>query len=94
MEWRCEFASESGGEMGVPAEDVGISLSRSDEAVRIHSVQPLFTAGQCLSDPRERQVVMDLLRGIESDIGWATQYRTQALAEQWQCEEHDLPFLG
>lgn len=75
-------------------EIVGISLSRSDEAVRIHSVQPLFTAGQCLSDPRERQVVMDLLRGIESDIGWATQYRTQALAEQWQCEEHDLPFLG
>ncbi|CAI6335857.1 unnamed protein product [Periconia digitata] len=75
-------------------EIVGISLSRSDEAVRIHSVQPLFTAGQCLSDPRERQVVMDLLRGIESDIGWATQYRAQALSEQWQCEERDLPLMN
>ncbi|EMD89945.1 hypothetical protein COCHEDRAFT_1204586 [Bipolaris maydis C5] len=68
-------------------EIVGISLARSDEAVRIHSVQPLFTAGQCLSDPRERQVVLDLLRDIESDIGWATEYRVRQLFEQWQGEE-------
>ncbi|KAF2643294.1 hypothetical protein P280DRAFT_249075 [Massarina eburnea CBS 473.64] len=70
-------------------EIVGISLSRCDEAVRIHSVQPLFTAGQCLIDPRERQVVLDLLRGIEADIGWATEYRVRALIEQWHFEEHD-----
>ncbi|KAF1838721.1 hypothetical protein BDW02DRAFT_585557 [Decorospora gaudefroyi] len=68
-------------------EIVGISLARSDEAVRIHSVQPLFTAGQCLSDSRERQVVLYLLRDIESDIGWATHYRVQQLFEQWQGEE-------
>ena len=68
-------------------EIVGISLARSDEAVRIHSVQPLFTAGQCLSDPRERQVVLHLLRDIESDIGWATDYRVRQLFEQWQGEE-------
>ncbi|KAL6712490.1 hypothetical protein ACN47E_000367 [Coniothyrium glycines] len=71
-------------------EIVGISLARSDEAVRIHSVQPLFTAGQCLSDVRERQVVLHLLRDIESDIGWATDYRVRQLIEQWQYEEHQL----
>lgn len=70
-------------------EIVGISLARSDDAVRIHSVQPLFTAGQCLSDPSERQVVLNLLRDIESDIGWATEYRVRQLVQQWQYEEHE-----
>lgn len=70
-------------------EIVGISLARSDEAVRIHSVQPLFTAGQCLSDARERQAVLNQLRGIESDIGWATDYRVRQLVEQWQWKEQD-----
>jgi hypothetical protein len=70
-------------------EILGISLARSDDAVRIHSVQPLYTAGQCLSDPRERQVVLDLLRGVETDIGWATDYRVRQLVQQWQYEELD-----
>jgi hypothetical protein len=70
-------------------EIVGISLARSDEAVRIHSVQPLFTAGQCLSDFRERQVVLSLLRDVETDIGWATDYRVRQLVEQWQWEEEE-----
>lgn len=70
-------------------EIVGISLGRPDEAVRIHSVQPLYTAGQCLSDPSERQVVLDLLRGIESDIGWATEYRALQLSEQWHWEDSE-----
>ncbi|KAF2709715.1 hypothetical protein K504DRAFT_467666 [Pleomassaria siparia CBS 279.74] len=70
-------------------EIVGISLARPDDAVRIHSVQPLFTAGQCLNDPNERQVVLDLLRGIETDIGWATEYRGRQLVQQWQWDEND-----
>jgi hypothetical protein len=74
-------------------EIVGISLGRSDEAVRIHSVQPLFTAGQCLTDSRERQVIINLLRDIETDIGWATEYRVKQLLEQWQWEENDHSVL-
>jgi hypothetical protein len=70
-------------------EIVGISLACSDDAVRIHSVQPLFTAGQCLSDSRERQVVLNLLQGIESDIGWASNYRVKQLVEQWNWEEQE-----
>jgi hypothetical protein len=70
-------------------EIVGISLACSDDAVRIHSVQPLYTAGQCLSDSRERQVVLNLLRGIESDIGWSTNYRVRQLVEQWHWEEQE-----
>ena len=68
-------------------EIIGISLARPDEAARIHSTQPLFTAGQCLSDPRERQVVLNLLRDIETDIGWATEYRVRQLVQEWHWEE-------
>ncbi|KAK7178287.1 zn 2cys6 transcription factor, partial [Paraphaeosphaeria sporulosa] len=70
-------------------EIVGISLGRPDEDVRIHPVQPLFTAGQCLSDIGERQVVLNVLRGVESDIGWATEYRARQLIEQWHWEDSD-----
>ncbi|EAT92404.2 hypothetical protein SNOG_00909 [Parastagonospora nodorum SN15] len=70
-------------------EIVGISLVCSDEAVRIQSVQPLFTAGQCLSDARERQVVLNLLQDVESNIGWSTDYRVKQLVEQWQWEEQE-----
>ncbi|ORY19877.1 hypothetical protein BCR34DRAFT_670314 [Clohesyomyces aquaticus] len=68
-------------------EIIGISLARSDEAVRINSVQPLYTAGQCLHDSRERHVVLDLLRQIEFDTGWATEYRVRQLFQEWQWEE-------
>ncbi|OJD24877.1 hypothetical protein ACJ73_03760 [Blastomyces percursus] len=57
----------------------GISMSRPDASVRIHSVQPLFVAGQCLTEPQERRVILQLLRGIENDLGWATEYRVQLL---------------
>jgi hypothetical protein len=74
-------------------EIVGISLAQSDDAVRIYSTQPLFTAGQCLGDGRERQVVLDLLRDIETDVGYSTEYRARQLAEQWQWEAHTDVFV-
>ena len=46
-------------------EIVGIALAQSDKAVRVYSVQALFTAGQCLGDVRERQTVLDLIRDVE-----------------------------
>ncbi|OWY49375.1 c6 zinc finger-like protein [Alternaria alternata] len=67
-------------------EIVSISLTQSDTAARIHSVQPLFTAGQCLSNVQEREVVLNLLRGIQSDTGWDTNYRVCHIIEQWQEE--------
>ncbi|KAL0264695.1 FACT complex subunit [Diplodia seriata] len=72
-------------------EIVSIALSRPDSAVRINSVQPLYTAGQCLADPRERRLVIKLLREIETDTGWATDYRVNQLIEQWEWSEGDVP---
>jgi hypothetical protein len=65
----------------------GISMSRPEGSVRIHSLQPLFVSGQCLTDHRERQTILRLLRGIESDLGWATEYRVKQLLKEWEWEE-------
>jgi hypothetical protein len=65
----------------------GISMSRPDASVRIHSLQPLFVSGQCLTEPRERRTILRLLRGIEEDIGWATEYRVKQLLKEWGWDE-------
>ncbi|KAG9239311.1 hypothetical protein BJ875DRAFT_221904 [Amylocarpus encephaloides] len=66
---------------------VSIALGRPEGSVRIHQVQPLFVAGQCLTETRERRVVLHLLRGIESDLGWATEYRVHQLLKEWQWND-------
>lgn len=61
----------------------GIALSRPEASVRIHQTQPLFVAGQCLTQSHERHLVLELLRGIEMDLGWATEYHVQQLLKDW-----------
>ncbi|KAF7595248.1 hypothetical protein BBP40_006748 [Aspergillus hancockii] len=68
-------------------EIVGISMAQPEGSVRINSLQPLFVSGQCLTDPRERQMVLQLLRGIEVDLGWATEYRVKQLLREWGWNE-------
>ncbi|KAL8721835.1 MAG: hypothetical protein Q9225_001549 [Loekoesia sp. 1 TL-2023] len=62
---------------------LGLCLARPEASVRIHGLQPVFVAGQCLTEMTERKVVVDLLRGIETDLGWATEYRVQQLLQEW-----------
>lgn len=77
-------------------EIVSIGLGRSDEGTRVHSVQPLWTAGLVLGMPEDTEVneetwmwrrsILSQLRGIEWDMGWASEYRAQSLLDLW-----DLP---
>ena len=72
----------------------GIAVSRPESAVRIHSIHPLFTAGQSLGGTRERLEVVRLLQDIEADTGWTTDYRVRRLYEEWgwpkpEGPEHD-----
>lgn len=69
------------------AEIIGISLGRPDASVRIHSVQPLFVAGQCVEEPAGRRLVLELLEDIERDTGWATAYRVRQLKTDWGWDE-------
>lgn len=60
-----------------------IALGRPPGHVRIHMLQPIFVAGQCLDGPEERKIILQLLRDIETDLGWATEYRVQELLKEW-----------
>lgn len=51
--------------------------------MRIHALQPLYVAGQCLTGEGERRVVLDLLRGVERETGWCTEYRVRGLKGEW-----------
>ncbi|KAI7530275.1 hypothetical protein KC331_g14750 [Hortaea werneckii] len=75
-------------------EIVAIGAGRSDEGTRIHSVQPLWTAGLVLgisedddevSEETEgwRRSIISQLRGIERDMGWAAEYRVESLLHLW-----------
>lgn len=74
-------------------EIVGIALSQPEDSVRIHQLQPLFVAGQCFTKATERRIVLDLLRDIERDLGFATEYRIKQLLKQWECEEQSMSTL-
>ncbi|UKZ69168.1 uncharacterized protein TrAtP1_010177 [Trichoderma atroviride] len=61
----------------------GIAAGRPGGAARIHSIQPLILAGQCLEDARERRAVVQLLQDIESDTGWPIAAQVGRLQEEW-----------
>ena len=68
----------------------GIAMSGLEPSARVHSLQPLFVAGQCMTKSRERKIVVQMLRSIEADLGWATEYRVQQLFKEWKWTENDL----
>jgi hypothetical protein len=80
-------------------EIVAISLGRMDEGTRIHSVQPLWTAGLVLGATGDegvsaetegwRRTIVDLLRGVENDMGWASEYRVRNLLNLWENVEQE-----
>ena len=85
-------------------EIVKIGLGRSDEGARVHSVQPLWTAGLVLGVGEDgvvsqdtailRRSIVNQLRGIEKDMGWAGEYRVQSLLDTWHLPHNwgaDMP---
>lgn len=71
VEYRCREVS-------------GIALGRPQGEVRIYMIPLLFAVGQCLESPDEHQIVVDLLQGVEADLGWATEYVVQKLQASWR----------
>lgn len=61
----------------------GIALGRPQGEVRVYMVPLLFAVGQCLEGADERKIIVDLLRGVEADLGWATEYAVQGLQSFW-----------
>lgn len=64
----------------------GISLADPCASVRVHSVQPLFVAGQVFHDKSERQGILTILENIEQDLGWSTSHHVARLRHEWSIE--------
>lgn len=64
----------------------GISLASPTDSVRINSVQALFVAGQVFEDQHEQDAVLEILSGIEADLGWTTKYHVAKLIDEWARE--------
>ncbi|KAJ5917740.1 hypothetical protein N7454_010115 [Penicillium verhagenii] len=61
----------------------GIALGRPRGEVRMYMTPLLFAVGQCLESLEEHQIIVDLLRGLEADLGWATESVVQKLQSLW-----------
>ncbi|KAI9368128.1 hypothetical protein BJX61DRAFT_240519 [Aspergillus egyptiacus] len=57
----------------------GIALGRPQGGARVQMITLLYAVGQCLEKPEEREIVVELLRGIEADLGWSTASQVQRL---------------
>lgn len=62
---------------------VGISKSNSHHGCWTNSLQPLWIAGRLFSSPSEHKEILDLLKRIEKESGWATKWRADDLIEWW-----------
>ncbi|KAL4971940.1 hypothetical protein BDW66DRAFT_164583 [Aspergillus desertorum] len=56
------------------------------ERVQKYMLQPLYVAGRCLTDLKERSCLLQMLRKMEDDFGLFTDYRIQDLCEEWGME--------
>lgn len=61
----------------------GIALSSPTTSITLHQTQTIFVAAQCLVDEEERHMALDILRRVNADLGWETEYRVQQLLKQW-----------
>ncbi len=71
----------------------GIALANSPWAVRIHMLQPLYLSGLCLEHRKERETILELLRGIEAELGWTTSHRVDRLQADWSRIDYCFAIL-
>ncbi|KAK3187317.1 hypothetical protein K4F52_003948 [Lecanicillium sp. MT-2017a] len=61
----------------------GISISNDHHGAWTNSLQPLWIAGRCMSNPTEHRAILEILGRIEKESGWGTQWRAEDLKAYW-----------
>ncbi|KAJ5638975.1 uncharacterized protein N7484_006837 [Penicillium longicatenatum] len=61
----------------------GIAMGRPKGEVRVNMTPLLLAVGQCLESSDEHRIIVDLLVGVEADLGWATESVVQKLQASW-----------
>lgn len=62
---------------------LSIVLGTPDDSLRIHLLQPLYTAGQCLTEKSDQCMIVEMIRSIEQDLGIMSEDRVKDLVEGW-----------
>ena len=60
-----------------------LALGQSTLAVRMHMSRPLHLAGLCLQTKEHRQLLVELLTGIQRDTGYSTEWTVDLLRKEW-----------
>lgn len=60
-----------------------ISISNDHHGAWTNSIQPLWIAGRCMSNPTEHRAILDLLEKIERESGWGAKWRADDLKAFW-----------
>lgn len=60
-----------------------IAIGTSHAVVKLHSLQPLYIAGRCLTNQRDQRRLVGLLVDLENKMGVASSYRVQDLLREW-----------
>ncbi|KAJ0417280.1 hypothetical protein BJY00DRAFT_209952 [Aspergillus carlsbadensis] len=70
-------------------EIIPIMHAKPSETVQKYMLQPLYVAGRCLTDERERKSLLQILRNMADDFGLFTDDRIKDLCEEW-----GMPYNG
>ncbi|KAL2816518.1 hypothetical protein BJX63DRAFT_138374 [Aspergillus granulosus] len=70
-------------------EIIPIMHAMPSETVQKYMLQPLYVAGRCLTDERERKSLLQMLRNMADDFGHFTDDRIKDLCEEW-----GMPYNG
>ncbi|KAF9771623.1 hypothetical protein IL306_010733 [Fusarium sp. DS 682] len=65
------------------SEVIAIVRGTPCDAVKLRAIQPLYVAGRCCSDSKDRKALVETLMGIQYDLGIETGYRVEALVQEW-----------
>ncbi|CEL04047.1 hypothetical protein ASPCAL05180 [Aspergillus calidoustus] len=64
-------------------EIIPIMHAKPSETVQKYMLQPLYVAGRCLTDEKERKSLLQILRNMADDFGLFTDDRIKDLCEEW-----------
>lgn len=65
------------------SEVISIVRGTPCDAIKLRAIQPLYVAGRCCSDTRDRRLLIEMLRDIQDKLGIATEYRIKTLLQEW-----------
>jgi hypothetical protein len=71
----------------------GIALGEPQDSVKIRLLQPLFVSGKPLTERTDRLLLVDIIRGLETDLGMMSEYRVEDLIKEWGTSYEALGLL-